>query len=219
MIGSSIILLLSATIVVGSGGSAMSSRSSAAPPRSRKKSSPAVSACSLTRPSTKLVLPASDTMLGEKLELALLRKSMSGSAGPCSLEPLSWVTEQLRPDRQALRPAVDSTLSDPGSHGERAHSRRYLGWQLIGEHRPECADQVALLVDVDRRPARPAACRTRCCRPDAGRVRVRSSVCAFAAAMSAAGGSQRVAEGCAPAQDLTAGPPAQDRSCPISSCR
>ena len=33
-------------------------------------------------------------------------------------------------------------------------------------------------------------------------------------AMSAAGGSQRVAEGCAPVQDLTAGPPAQDRSCP-----
>ena len=31
-------------------------------------------------------------------------------------------TEQLRPDRQALRSAVDSTLSDYGSHGERAHT-------------------------------------------------------------------------------------------------
>jgi len=56
----------------------------------QKKSSPVASACSLTRTSTKPVLPVSDTMLGEKLELALFRKSMSGSAGPCSLELLSW---------------------------------------------------------------------------------------------------------------------------------
>src|ERR1700730_345648 len=35
---------------------------SAAPPKSRKKSSPAASACSLTRPSTKSVLPDSDTL-------------------------------------------------------------------------------------------------------------------------------------------------------------
>jgi hypothetical protein len=35
-------------------------------------------------------------------------------------------TEQLRPDRQASGPAVDSTLSDHESHGERAHSRRYV---------------------------------------------------------------------------------------------
>jgi len=28
-----------------------------------------------------------------------------------------------------------------------------IGWQLISEHRPKCADQVALLVDVDRRSA------------------------------------------------------------------
>src|SRR5260370_4318780 len=62
-------------------------------------------------------------MLGEKLELALLRKSMSGTAGPCSLELLSWATEQSRPDRQALRPTLDSTLSDRGSHGERAPTR------------------------------------------------------------------------------------------------
>jgi hypothetical protein len=62
---------------------------SAAPPRSRKKSSLAALACSLTRSSTKSVLPDSDTVLDEKLELALLRKSMSGSAGPCSLELLS----------------------------------------------------------------------------------------------------------------------------------
>jgi hypothetical protein len=68
------------------------------------------------------VLPVSDMMLGKKLELALLRKSMSGSAGSCS-------PEQLRPDRQALGSAVDSTLSDHGSHGERAHFRRsvFLG--------------------------------------------------------------------------------------------
>ena len=33
-------------------------------------------------------------------------------------------TEQLRPDRQASGSAVDCTLSDHGSHGERAHSRR-----------------------------------------------------------------------------------------------
>jgi hypothetical protein len=32
----------------------------------------------------KSVVPDSDTMLGEKLELALLRKSMSRSAAPCS---------------------------------------------------------------------------------------------------------------------------------------
>jgi bifunctional non-homologous end joining protein LigD len=34
-------------------------------------------------------------------------------------------TEQLRPDRQASESVVNSTLSDHGSHGERAHSRRY----------------------------------------------------------------------------------------------
>ena len=33
-------------------------------------------------------------------------------------------TEQLRPDRQASTSAVDSTLSDRRSRGERAHSRR-----------------------------------------------------------------------------------------------
>ena len=81
--------LLSA-MIVSSGGSTACSRSSAAPSRSRRKSSPVASVCSLTRTSTKPVLPVSDTMLGEKLELALLRKSMSGSAGPCSLELLSW---------------------------------------------------------------------------------------------------------------------------------
>ena len=48
-----------------------------------------VSACSLTRSSTKSVLSDSDTRLDEKLELALLRKSMPGSAGPCSPELLS----------------------------------------------------------------------------------------------------------------------------------
>ena len=68
---------------------AASSRSSAAPPRSRKKSSPAASACSLTRSFTKSVLPDSDTKLDKTLELAVLRKSMSGSAGPCSPELLS----------------------------------------------------------------------------------------------------------------------------------
>ena len=35
-------------------------------------------------------------------------------------------TEQLRPDRQESGSAVDSTLSDHESYGERAHSRRYL---------------------------------------------------------------------------------------------
>jgi hypothetical protein len=71
------------------GPTAASSRSSAAPPRSRKKSSHVALAYSLTRSSTKSVLPDSDTMLDERLELALLRKSMSGSAGPCSPELLS----------------------------------------------------------------------------------------------------------------------------------
>ena len=63
-------------------------------------------------------------MLDEKLELALLRKSMSGSAGPCSPELLSCGHRAVRPDRQASGSAVDSTLSDHGSHGERAHTRR-----------------------------------------------------------------------------------------------
>ena len=73
--------------VVSSRGSAASNRSSAAPPRSRRRSSPAAWGCSLTRPSTKPVLPISDTMLDEKLESALSGKSMPGSAGLCSPEP------------------------------------------------------------------------------------------------------------------------------------
>jgi hypothetical protein len=70
------------------------------------------------------MLPVSDTMLGEKLELALLRKSMSGSAGPAVQSFCLGTTDQLRPDQQALRSAVDSTLSEHGSHGERAHCGR-----------------------------------------------------------------------------------------------
>jgi hypothetical protein len=49
----------------------------------------AASVYSLTRSSTKSVLPDSDPMFDEKLELALLRKSMSGGAGLCSPELLS----------------------------------------------------------------------------------------------------------------------------------
>ena len=132
--------------------------------------------------------------------------------------PAQASSEPAIPDRPEVDPestSIDTSHCVTGKAGENAHrAADMIGCQLIGEHWPKCADQVALLVDVDRRSARPAACRTRCCRRDAGCVRVRSSVCAFAAAMSAAGGSQRVAEGCAPVQDLTAGPPAQDRSCP-----
>ena len=58
------------------------------------------------------VFPDSDTMLDKKLELGLLRKSMPGSAGPCSPGFCLGATEQSRPDRQAFRPTVDSTLSD-----------------------------------------------------------------------------------------------------------
>jgi hypothetical protein len=36
-------------------------------------------------------------------------------------------TEQLRPDRQASGSPVDSTLSDHGSQGERAHCRPMVG--------------------------------------------------------------------------------------------
>jgi len=49
--------------------SARSFRSSAAPQKSRKKSSLAALNCSLTRPSTKPMLPDPDAMLDEKLEL------------------------------------------------------------------------------------------------------------------------------------------------------
>jgi hypothetical protein len=117
--------MLSATIV-SSGGSAASSRVSAAPPRPRRKSSPAASACSLTRTSTKRVHPDSDTMLDEKLELALLRKSMSSSAGSCSPGLLPWGRRADKAGSTTLRPTVDNTLSDHGSHGERAQSRRYV---------------------------------------------------------------------------------------------
>jgi hypothetical protein len=98
-------------------------RSSAAPPRSRKKSSPATSACSLTRKSTKTMLPASNTMLDEKLELALLRISMSDSAGQCSPEFLSCGRKAVTAGSTGIGVGVDSTLSDHGSHGGREHSR------------------------------------------------------------------------------------------------
>ena len=48
-------------------------------------------------------------------------------------------TEQLRPDRQASGSAVDSTLSDHGSHGERAPIWRRLplpGCGLTGAAAP-----------------------------------------------------------------------------------
>ena len=60
-------------------------------------------------------------MLDKKLELALLRKSMSGSVGPCSPELLSCGHRAVRPDRQASGSAVDGTLSDHGSP-ENAHT-------------------------------------------------------------------------------------------------
>jgi hypothetical protein len=52
---------------------------------------------------------------------------MSCSAGPCSPELLSWGRRAVtvRPDRQASKSAVDSTLSDRRIRGERTHSRRY----------------------------------------------------------------------------------------------
>jgi hypothetical protein len=100
------------------------SRSSAASPRSRKKSSPATSACSLTRQSAKSVLRIlirswTNARTGPVAEIHV------GSARPCSPELLSCGYGAVRcgPDRQASASAVDSTLSDHGSHGERAHSR------------------------------------------------------------------------------------------------
>jgi hypothetical protein len=101
--------------------SARSFRSSAAPPRSRRKSSPAASVSSLTRTSTKPVLPDSGTVLDEKLELALLRKSMSGSAGPCSPELLSCGHRAVKAGSTGMGSAVDSTLDDHGST-ENAHT-------------------------------------------------------------------------------------------------
>ena len=62
----------------------------------QREASPAASASSLARSSTKPVLSDSDTKLDGKLEAALFRTIMSGSAGPCSPELLSWATEQLR---------------------------------------------------------------------------------------------------------------------------
>jgi hypothetical protein len=138
----------------------MSSRSSAAPPRSRRKSSPVASACSLTRTSTKPVLPVSDTMLGEKLEPALLRKSMSGSAGPCSLELLSWGYRAVKAGSTGIEVCrSDSTLSDRGRHGERAHSRRSvrsqlaIGRRLLAHISGRSARALADSVHGDRRVA------------------------------------------------------------------
>ena len=100
----------------------------------QREASPAASASSLARSSTKPVLSDSDTKLDGKLEAALFRTIMSGSAGPCSPELLSWATEQLRKAADNdMRLAVDSTFSDQGSHGERAQSRRSARLRHLGE--------------------------------------------------------------------------------------
>ena len=65
-------------------------------------------------------------MLDEKLELALLRKSISGSAGPCSPELLSCAHRAIKVGSTGVGVGGHSTLSDHESHRERAHSRRYL---------------------------------------------------------------------------------------------
>ena len=63
---------------------AASSRSPAAPPRSRRRSSPAASACSLTRQSTKSVLLISNTMSGRMSEWEVRAQSVPDSGDACS---------------------------------------------------------------------------------------------------------------------------------------
>ncbi len=94
--------------------------SSAAPPRSRKKSSPAASAYSLTRLSTKSVLPVPSAMLARMLEPAACGEPVSGSGGQCS---------RVRTDRalsthdQYVREGGTSTAvrERGGSSAERVH--------------------------------------------------------------------------------------------------
>jgi hypothetical protein len=74
-------------------------------------------------------------MLDEKLELALLRKSMWAVQNRAVRSFCLAAAEQLMSDRQASGAAVNSTLSDHESHEERAHSRRYLA---AGLSRPTC---------------------------------------------------------------------------------
>jgi hypothetical protein len=67
-------------------------------------------------------------MLDKELELAFLRKSMSGSAGPCSPELLSRGHGALKAGSTDIGSAVDRTLSDYGGHGGQR--------QFPGQHQP-----------------------------------------------------------------------------------
>jgi hypothetical protein len=66
----------------------------------------------------------------------VLQKPMSGSAGPRSPELPSRGHSAAKPNRHPFSTAVDSTLSVHATHGERAHSRRYV--------RSEAADGLRL---------------------------------------------------------------------------
>jgi hypothetical protein len=94
---------------------------------------------------------------------------MSGSAGPCSLELLSWGYRAVKAGSTDIGVAVDSTLSDHGSHGERAHSRpsgRLPGWP-VGAGNPVTSRDLGVFVD---QTAEPVPAEDRDIRAQGGRV-------------------------------------------------
>jgi hypothetical protein len=90
-----------------------------------RKSSPAASACSSDQVFYEVRAPSFWHDVRRKVRTGPVAETHVGQCRTLQsrasvLRPQS----QSRRDRQALRSAVDSTLSDHGSHGERAHCRR-----------------------------------------------------------------------------------------------